>query len=229
MRLRARRRYRRGMTPSPASPRGTRSAGAARLVLGAAIIAILMLTYLRGGAANGYNPFDYFGFFTNLTSLLAAVILIIAGALGMKGRPAPDLLVGARAVATACMLLVAVIYNGLVPGTGSAPVWVSVTLHGVFPALMALDWLVVGDRGPVPWSRFWILLPYPVLWLAVVLVRGATDGWVPYGFLLPERGAGAITLTALGLLGALGVAGMLVWAASRLPGVLGARSATMKQ
>ncbi|MFD6698348.1 MULTISPECIES: Pr6Pr family membrane protein [unclassified Microbacterium] len=217
------------MTPRPASRLGMQGVGAARLVLGAAIITILMLTYVRGGADNGYNPFDYFGFFTNLTSLLAAIILILVGARGMTARGAHGWLTDARAVATACMLLVAVIYNGLVPGTGSAPPWVSVTLHIVFPSVMALDWLIIGDRGPMPWPRFWILAPYPVLWLIVVLARGATDGWVPYGFLLPERGAGAIALTALGLLGALGVAGALVWWASRLPGMLGARSETMRQ
>ena len=208
------------MMTTPAPPHPARVVGAARLIEGAAVIAILLLTFFQGGAVNGLNPFDYFGFFTNLTSLLTAVVLILVGARGMVGRAAPGWLAEARAVATACMLLVAVIYNGLVPGTGSAPPWVSVTLHIVFPALLALDWLLIGDRGPMRWSRLWILAPYPVLWLVVVLVRGATDGWVPYGFLLPERGAGTIALTGFALLAVLGAAGALVWGASRLPGLV---------
>nr|WP_272914779.1 epoxide hydrolase [Rathayibacter rathayi] len=31
-------------------------------------------------------------------------------------------------------------------------------------------------------------MPYPIVWVVVVLVHGATDGWVPYGFPLPENG-----------------------------------------
>ena len=34
----------------------------------------------------------------------------------------------------------------------------------------------------------WLHVLYPVVWIAVVLVRGATDGWVPYPFLNPEQG-----------------------------------------
>ncbi len=208
------------MMTTPVPPHRARVVGAVRLIGGAAVIAILFLTFFQGGAVNGLNPFDYFGFFTNPTSLLTAVVLILVGARCMAGRAVPGWLVEARAVATACMLLVAVIYNGLVPGTGSAPPWVSVTLHIVFPVLLALDWLLIGDRGPMRWSRLWIPAPYPVLWLVVVLVRGVTDGWVPYGFLLPERGAGTIALTGFALLAVLGAAGSLVWGASRLPGLV---------
>jgi len=61
------------------------------------------------------------------------------------------------------------------------------------------------------------VLPYPLLWLAVTLLRGATDGWVPYGFLLPDRGPAQLTTTALALLVALLLAAVLTWALSRLP------------
>lgn len=35
------------------------------------------------------------------------------------------------------------------------------------------------DANPFDWRRIWLVLPYPLLWLAVTLLRGATDGWVP--------------------------------------------------
>ena len=38
------------------------------------------------------------------------------------------------------------------------------------------------------------------LGVVVVLVRGATDGWVPYGFLLPENGVPSLVLHVAGLL-----------------------------
>ena len=199
--------------PAPVAPRWV---PAVRLGLGFAIMGVLAFAFVATGERDGSNLFDFFGYFTNLTSLLTALVLVGTGLSGLRGRPPLAALVVARAVATACLIVVAVVYNVLVPGTGSAPPWVSATLHAVVPALVLLDWILNGDRRPLPWSRLWLVLPYPTVWITVVLVRGATDGWVPYGFLLPERGALSLTLHVLGLLGALLLAGALVWWASRV-------------
>lgn len=185
-----------------------------RLGSGLLITAILVYVYTLRIAVGDGNPFDYFGYFTNQTSLLASLILIVTGALVLLGRRVPPFLVLARGIATAYLLVVAVVYNTLVPGTGTAPPWVSAILHLVFPTLVALDWLLIGDRPRLPWRKLWLLLPYPVLWLIVVLIRGVTDGWVPYGFLLPERGIGSLLVHFLGLLAAVIAAGSLVWTAS---------------
>ena len=126
------------------------------------------------------------------------------------------------------MIIVGVVYNVLVPGTGSAPAWVSLTLHTVFPVLLVLDWTLVGDRPRLPWRRLWTVLPYPVLWLVVVLVRGITDGWVPYGFLLPERGSASLAAHVAGMLAALLVAGAAVWSLSRFRGLLPPRAAVLR-
>jgi hypothetical protein len=192
------------------------TAAVARIAIGVAVLAILGYAYVVGGPANGFSPFDYFGFFTNLTSLLTSVILILTGALELTRRRVPDGLHSSRAVATACLLIVGVVYNVLVPGTGSAPPWVTISLHVVLPILVLLDWIVIGDRPPLSWRRLWIVLPYPLTWLVIVLIRGATDGWVPYGFLLPERGMLSLVLHVLGLLVALLLAGCVVWVTSRL-------------
>jgi len=181
------------------------------------VIGILVHTYVIGIPRQGANLFDYFGYFTNLTCLLASAILIITGTLAWRARSVPRAIPLARGVAVACMIIVALVYNLVVPGTGSAPAWVSAILHIVFPVLLLLDWILVGDRPPLPWRRIWVVLPYPLLWLTVTLVRGANDGWVPYGFLLPERGPAQLTVTVAGLLAALLAAAALTWAASRLP------------
>lgn len=186
------------------------------MLVGAAVIGILGYTFILGIPVRGANVFDYFGFFTNLTSLLSAAVLLATGALTLRGAGQPGWLVSVRAAAVASMLVVGLVYNLVVPGTGSAPAWVSVALHTVLPVALLVDWTVVADRPALPWSRLWVVLPYPVIWLTVVLVRGATDGWVPYGFLLPERGVLALTGTVLALLGALLTAGAAVWALSRV-------------
>lgn len=193
--------------------------GTVRVASGTAVIAILAYAYVLRFAAGNANPFDFFGYFTNQTSLIASVALITTGIVTLAGRRVSLALTTLRALATSYLVVVAVVYNLLVPGTGSAPPWVSVILHVLFPLLVALDWVLVGDRARLPWSRLWLLLPYPALWLAVVLTRGVIDGWVPYGFLLPERGIPSLLAHIIGLLATVIAAGALVWAASRLPGV----------
>jgi hypothetical protein len=192
----------------------------ARVGIGVLVTAVLVYAYVLRIAVGDGNVFDYFGYFTNQTSLLASLVLIISGALTVTGRPTPAALAVVRGIATAYLLVVAGVYNTLVPGTGSAPPWVSLLLHVVFPVLVALDWVLIGDRPSLPWRSLWLVLPYPVLWLTAVLIRGATDGWVPYGFLLRERGLASLTAHIVGLLGVILLAGSLVWIGSRSRGVL---------
>lgn len=201
------------------APQTRRAWGIGRIVVGASVIAVLLYAYALRIAVGDASPFDYFGYFTNQTSLIAALVLIGSGALVTTGRSVPSWFALLRGIVTAYLLVVGVIYNVLVPGTGSAPPWVSVLLHVVFPLLVALDWLLIGDRPRLPWSRLWMLVPYPLIWLVLVLWRGVTDGWVPYGFLLPERRLGSLMLHVLGLLVAVLIAGVLVWTASRFRGV----------
>lgn len=190
-----------------------------RIAVGVGIIGLLGVTFAGRVEVGDGNPFDFFGYFTNQTSLITSLLLIATGVLSVSGRPAPQWLIVLRAIATSCMIIVGVIYNTLVPGTGSAPPWVSAILHLAFPTYVVLDWLLIGDRRPLPWRGLWLVLPYPLLWMLVVLVRGSTDGWVPYGFLLPERGVAPLALHVVGLLLALIAAATLVWWASRFRGV----------
>ncbi|WP_144872488.1 Pr6Pr family membrane protein [Microbacterium sp. 1.5R] len=189
---------------------------ALRLSVGAGAVAILSWTYVIGIPRSGASPFDYFGYFTNLTTLITSTLLIAVGLIVLRGRSAPVWLSTARGVAVACMVVVGLVYNLLVPGTGSAPAWVSTILHTILPVLLVLDWTMVDDRPTLPWQRLWLVLPYPLLWLAVVLVRGVTDGWVPYGFLLPERGVPSLVAHVAGLVVALLCAGAAVWLLSRV-------------
>jgi hypothetical protein len=204
--------------------RSTVVIGVGRVAAGVLVGAVLGHAYALRIAVGDGNPFNFFGYFTNQTSLLASGVLIALGALVIAGRRVPDWLSLLRGIATAYLLVVAVIYNVLVPGTGSAPAWVSLVLHVLFPILVALDWLLVGDRPRLQWKHLWLLLPYPVVWLVNVLIRGVTDGWVPYGFLLPERGLVSLLLHIVGLLVAIIVAGIVVWMTSGVRARIALRS-----
>ncbi|PNW09178.1 hypothetical protein C1632_08845 [Microbacterium testaceum] len=201
------------ISPSPGPSRRARAV--LRVTVGAVVIAVVLFAYVLRIAAGDANPFDFFGYFTNQTSILTALVLIAVGTFGLRDRPVPSALTLAWAIGAACLIVVAVVYNALVPGTGSAPPWVSVVLHVVFPVLVVADVATARDRPRLAWRRLWWVFPYPLFWITVVLVRGATDGWVPYGFLLPERGLASLLLHVVGILALLLVAATGVWALGR--------------
>ncbi|MHB1173289.1 MAG: Pr6Pr family membrane protein [Lacisediminihabitans sp.] len=89
-------------------------------------------------------------------------------------------------------------------------------LHVALPIYAALDWIFFGDRTLVPWKKFWVVLVYPLVWIAVVLIRGSTDGWVPYPFLDPALGYGVVALYCVGISVAVAVVGGAVWGLSRV-------------
>ena len=65
-------------------------------------------------------------------------------------------------------------------------------MHIITPIYALVDWVVFSDRARIVFTNLWIVLIYPVIWIIVVLVRGATDGWVPYPFLDPATGYGSV-------------------------------------
>jgi hypothetical protein len=85
-------------------------------------IAVLGYAYSLRIAAGDGNPFDYFGYFTNQTTLLACIVLSIRGTFAVRRRAAPEWLNLLQGMATAYVIVVGVVYNVLVPGTGTAPV-----------------------------------------------------------------------------------------------------------
>ena len=100
---------------------------------------------------------------------------------------------------------------------GGVPVpWANVVLHVVTPLYGIVDWLASRDRVRLPLDRLWVVLLYPAVWLVVVLLRGATDGWVPYPFLEPEQGYAAVAGYCLVILVAFLVVGSVVFWGSRI-------------
>lgn len=187
----------------------------ARIAAGTVILLVVLYTYALRIAVGDVNPFNFFGYFTNQTTSLTALVLIGVGGLALAGRRPPSWLPVAWGAGAACLIVVGLVYNLLVPGTGSAPAWVSTVLHVVFPVLVVADVVLSPDRPRLAWKQMWWVLPYPLLWITVVLIRGATDGWVPYGFLLPDRGLPSLVLHVVGILMLLILAAAAVWALSR--------------
>lgn len=165
-----------------------------------------------------YSVLNFFSYFTNLSNLFAALVLLASlraggGRLGSSGF--------ARYVSAVNMAVVGLVFAVLLRDVdlGALLPWVNVVLHVVMPIAVVLDWLLFppADR-PRPRQALWILA-FPATYLAYVLARGAVTGWYPYPFLDPARagGPGAVAGYAAGIAATFLLTGSALRAAGRRP------------
>jgi hypothetical protein len=167
----------------------------------------------------GFNPVGFFSFFTILSNLLTAAVLLY-GATRVSAKPslAFELLRGAAVVyMTTTFVVVLILLSGA--DLQVATPWVDFVVHKLMPVVVVLDWLVVPPRRHLPLSRCLLWLAFPVVWLAYSLVRGAITGWYPYPFLDPGRagGYGSVTVACVAIAVGMVVLMLVVsWAGNRL-------------
>jgi hypothetical protein len=202
-------------------PRSMRLVSAARLAVAALVVAAVVATVAEVGGRTTINPFNLFGFFTIQSNLLLALVLGVLGVRRLTGRPEGRWAMPARAAVVAYIAVVGVVYAVLLAPLGAAggvPVaWANLVMHVVTPVYGVLDLLIAPDRRPLGGRTVGLILVYPLVWVAVVLVRGATDGWFPYPFLDPSTGYGRIAVFVLLIAVVVALAGALAVAASRRP------------
>lgn len=158
------------------------------------------------------------GYFTPLANLAGIVALV--GAAGHRRRTEPRWVAIMRVNAATYLVIVGAVYWAvLAPFTSPLFPWANAVIHGGSGVILLLDWLVVGTRRRLTARHLWSVLVLPGLWLAYLLVRAVVDGWVPYPFLDPARGAIAVTGSLVGI----AAAGVIVAGALHLLGGLRAR------
>lgn len=158
------------------------------------------------------NP-NFWRLFTNQSSLIAGVVLVLGALVFMRRKPplAWDVI---RGTAVMMMLTTGVVYAALLGGLynpfGDAHPWPSSVMHQLLPIVMVIDILVVPLHRSVPMWAMSFFTIYPLAWLGVTLVYGADSGWYPYDFLDPAEGGGAVGVAiTVGLM----VIGFLIMAA----------------
>jgi hypothetical protein len=167
----------------------------------------------------GYSVANFFSYFTNLSNLFAAGVLIAgAGRLvpGDAAREPGDFVRGLSAVN---MVVVGLVYAALLRhvNLGSLRPAINVVLHDVMPVAVVLDWLLAPPRHRVGWSFVPACLIVPVLYLAYALLRGSAVDWYPYPFLNPEHHANGY-LGVAGYAFGIGVTFVVVAAIVRMSG-----------
>ncbi|RLP73316.1 hypothetical protein D9V32_14520 [Mycetocola tolaasinivorans] len=197
-------------------------AGVIRIAFAALSLAAVIGSFTHSAASGPVNPFNFFGYFTIQNNLLMAVVLAIVALRSLRGR-APSLGWSlARGFAVSYIAVVGLVYNTLLVGVdgGASLPWTNFVMHVLFPIIGVLDWIIFTDRVTLPWRTFWWVLIYPAVWTIVILIRGATDGWVPYPFLNPANGYGVVALYCLGVVVAfLASAAMIYWISRIRPGI----------
>jgi hypothetical protein len=141
---------------------------------------------------------NFFSYFTNLSNLIAASVLLLC--VFKRNRGAMDLL---RYVSVVNMTVVGLVFAVLLRDIdlGSLLPWVNFVLHYVMPVAILLDWLLNPPVAKLHSKNFLFAFVFPAIYLVYVVVRGAMTGWYPYPFLNPTNvgGYGGVAMYSLGI------------------------------
>jgi hypothetical protein len=191
---------------------------AIRLLLGALTLAAIGWQ-LTIHVAAGYDVVNFFSYFTNLSNLLAAAVLLRFAALSWTGRQPSPTDERLRGMAVVYMTVVGIVFSILLRHVdlGALRPWINVLLHYVMPVAVVTDWLLRPGQAPRD-ARDWLLVPaLPLAYLIYLLARGDVVGWYPYPFLNPALGGyGRVVLHLIAIVALFLVTQWAVTASTRL-------------
>ncbi|WP_411109194.1 Pr6Pr family membrane protein [Streptomyces sp. c-19] len=133
---------------------------------------------------SGVDPVDALSYFTMLTNLFGATVLLwCAVPVGSLRR---DRFRGAAVVYLVVTGVVFATLMGGGQGLEHVNPWSNAVLHQIMPVALLLDWLINPPAERIPARRALWWLAFPVLYVAWTLVRGQLVDWYPYLFLDPR-------------------------------------------
>ncbi len=167
----------------------------ARLILSLVVLAAIGQQLVLHVAAS-YSVVNFFSYFTNLSNLFAVMVLLLS----VFSRCSSSLDM-ARYASTVNMTIVGLVFAALLRNVdlGALLPWVNFVLHYVMPVAVVLDWLVAPPASKLNRQHVFLAILLPAVYLAYVLVRGASTGWYPYPFLNPGNVGGYGPVAAYGL------------------------------
>ncbi|MFJ4036978.1 Pr6Pr family membrane protein [Microbacterium sp. NPDC090007] len=183
----------------------------ARAVAAIAIVVAVVAQFVSsasGAAAAGRDVTttvaNFFSFFTILSNVSAAIVLVLLALSFVRRRAAgpevdPPALATALAYVSTYMIVTGVVYNLLLRGLPLQPEtvgWSNEILHVWGPLFLLLDVLFGSGRRRLPWTAALGAAVFPIAWIVYTLLRAPlitnpTTGapyWYPYPFLDPNTG-----------------------------------------
>lgn len=189
-----------------------RSFAAVRFLFGAVTLTAVGIQ-LGIHIANGFSVLNFFSYFTNLSNIFAAVVLMVEAVAVWFGKDLGAAWALLRSICVVCMILVGLVFAALLRDVdlGSLLPWINTWLHYVMPLVVLADWLLFPPRRRIPLARLGVALLFPMVFLAYSLIRGAAIGWYAYPFLNPANGGyGTVALTCVFIAAGFVVVSLLV-------------------
>ncbi len=188
-----------------------------------AILVAIGYQEVHGLNQGGWHSANYFSYFTNLSNLFAAGVLLAAALRGDRPRsPTFELLRGA---AVMYMLTTGIVYAVLLSGGSVSLPWVNTIVHRVMPVVVALDWAIDPPHMRLELRETLRWMSFPVLYIAYTLIRGAVVDWYPYFFVDPHESGGylrvAVSCLAIGA-GMIALIAAITWVGNRRGAATGA-------
>lgn len=208
----------------------SRTALAAGRIFFGGLALVAIITQLVVHIQHRFDAVNFFSYFTNLSNIFAAIVLLI-GAVYLLQRREPtrrdDLIRGASVVG---MALVGIVFGALLRDVdlGTLLPWVNTVLHYVMPIVVVADWLYQTPKSTLAIAdiRYWMV--FTLIYLAYTLIRGAITSFYPYPFLNPAKTGGylGVALYCIAILVVFLIMGwLLITLANRLPRHVDAGSA----
>ena len=143
-----------------------------------------------------YSVVNFFSYFTNLSNIFAAFVLITGGVLTYRSvRSARyDYIRGASVL---CMAVVGIVFSLLLRSEdlGTLLPWVNFVLHYLMTVAVVVLWFVLPPRTRLTARSTFGWLIVPTCYLMYSLVRGAQTDWYAYPFLNPSKVGGYLGVT----------------------------------
>ena len=181
-----------------------------------AILVAIGYQLAQGLGGSHWDTTNYFSYFTILSNLFAAGVLL-AGAL-RRGGQRPMTFELLRGAAVMYMLTTGIVYAALLSGQKVSIPWVNTIVHQVMPVVVALDWVVDPPRMWLPLRNTLRWLSFPLVYIAYTLIRGAIVNWYPYFFVDPNHSGGYLRVAggclAIGV-GMIGLILAITWVGNR--------------
>jgi hypothetical protein len=175
-----------------------------RLAIGIGLLGSVAWQVTDRLANNLFRPFEYFAYFSIVTSIFAGVVALVSAFYLASDRAETKFLNIARLSLAAAMVIVGVVYHALLAdaandvrdGDYAWPVLPNEIIHTYAPILVALEYLIA-LRSPVLRLRaaLWVTV-FPLAWLGFSIIRGLVTDWWPYWFINPnsEGGIGSMLI-----------------------------------
>lgn len=144
------------------------------------------------------NLVNFFSYFTILSNVFAAFVLIIGALYLLRKRKPSHTEDVIRSAAVLYMTVTGIVYAALLAGEnlGLLLPWVNDVLHRLMPVVVLADWLYQPSRTKLVVKQLPLLFIFPIAFLVYSLIRGSIIKWYPYPFLNPSKAGGYVGVAA---------------------------------